>query len=60
MLVQISKRVGCYKLAARNLRASCLRRQSAKKPVLLTRVPQFARTAKKLSEESGFLTGRVS
>jgi hypothetical protein len=34
MLVQVSKRVGCYKSAARNLRASCLRRQSANKPVL--------------------------
>jgi hypothetical protein len=33
---KFQKRVGCHKLAARNLRASFLRRQSAKKPVLLT------------------------
>jgi hypothetical protein len=32
MLVQVPKRIGCYERAARNLRASCLRRQSAKKP----------------------------
>jgi hypothetical protein len=37
MLVQVSKRVGCHKPAARNLRASCLRRQSANKPVMLYR-----------------------
>jgi hypothetical protein len=36
MSVHVSKCVGCHKPAARNLCASCLRRQSANKPVLLT------------------------
>jgi hypothetical protein len=44
MLVQVSKRVGCYKPAARNLRSSCLQRQSTKKPVLLFRYSQTAQT----------------